>query len=92
MGGKTSALQAAALLVACVRRGLPVAARYAETALFDRIIWLGEHRELPDTGLSSFGREMISVRRAAGNFRRALASCCWMKLHVPRRREKGGHC
>ena len=50
--------------MACVRRGLPVAAQHAETALFERVLWLGEDAYPGDAGLSAFGREMAAIRDA----------------------------
>jgi hypothetical protein len=63
MGGKTNALKTVALLLACVRRGLPVAAKSAECALYHELIWFGEEVDAEAGALSTFGQEMHQVRR-----------------------------
>jgi len=63
MGGKTAALRAVGLAVACVTLGVPVPARSAALPLVDDVVWFGvgaATRE--DALLSTFASEVVELR------------------------------
>jgi len=63
MGGKSVALRTCGFLAFCVALGLPVPARRARIARFDRIAWLGIAADREGGGLlSSFAREVVRLR------------------------------
>ncbi len=76
MGGKTAALRTLGFVAACVALGVPVPAACARVVLVDEIAWLGIGAgcAADDGLLSSFGREVVSLRAfLARPPRRALA-------------------
>jgi hypothetical protein len=63
MGGKSIALRTCGFLALCVALGLPVPAKRATIARFERIAWLGIAPESESGGLlSSFAREVVRLR------------------------------
>jgi DNA mismatch repair protein MutS2 len=63
MGGKSIALRTCGFLALCVALGLPVPAKSAAIARFERIAWLGIAPETESGGLlSSFAREVVRLR------------------------------
>ncbi|MBV8688642.1 MAG: hypothetical protein JOZ59_00920 [Candidatus Eremiobacteraeota bacterium] len=75
MGGKTAVLSTAGFLAFGAAFGLPVPAKDASLALFNRIQWLGVGTEAEgddDQLLSSFAREVVRLRDMLQEPRRAL--------------------
>jgi dsDNA-specific endonuclease/ATPase MutS2 len=63
MGGKTVAMQTCGFVALAAAFGLPVPARQARVALFDRIAWLGVGRDDRADGLlSSFAVEIVALK------------------------------
>ena len=62
MGGKSVALQTCGFVALCAAFGLPVPAANAKTALFDHVAWLGIGREERTGLLSSFAREVLTLK------------------------------
>lgn len=74
MGGKTVAMQTCGFIALAAAFGLPVPARTARVALFDRIAWLGVGRDERFDGLlSSFAVEMVALKDVLDDGKHRLA-------------------